>query len=191
MLEGRTSSVLSFGRNMRKVALYRRSFHHSDACETNMALAVYESVFFEGRYRYELEGDSLHVVGKAFLHNEVDVTMPLSNLQTRVDRLRVRSKNFFGGLWMITIGVIGYAVLIEGFKFPWHELPVNLVGGIAVSGLGLCLATLRKTEFAQFVNESGMPMLLIAKTRGHAEEFERFVDLLVAQIKLNKSQARA
>lgn len=153
-----------------------------------MSLASYDAVFFEGRYHYELFADSVHVVGKAFLQGDVDITMPLGNLQPRVDRLWVRSRAFFGGLWFCVAGIVGYSILIEGLKLPWSGLPAILAMCLLVAGLGLCLATLRKTHFAQFVGDSGTPLLLIARTRGRDAEFERFVEALLQQIRQCKTK---
>ena len=72
------------------------------------AIANYAAVWFEGRYRFDLLADAIHIVGTTYLQSNQDVTLPLAGLQVRVDRFSVRSGYFWHGLLMLNFGYIAY-----------------------------------------------------------------------------------
>ena len=150
------------------------------------AIATYKAVWFDGRYRFNLFHDAIHVSGTAFLRGEEDVTVPLAGLQPRVDRLSIRSGSFWSGVLMATLGFVSYSVLVEGFDLdPLGSAP-GLVGVIGLAGVLLALVTVRKTEFAQFVTDAGVPAVAIARSRRGGADFDGFVEKVLGQIRVCK-----
>jgi hypothetical protein len=153
------------------------------------AIATYEALWFEGRYRFNLLPDAIHVIGGTFLQTDQEVTVPLAGLQARVDRLRVRSAYFWAGGWMMIAGYVGFAVLVAGFKLDPLGFAPALIGVIGLAGLCVALATFRKIEFAQFVTDAGVPALAIARSRRRIADFEGFVEKVLGQIRACKGLA--
>jgi len=146
------------------------------------AIATYEAVWFEGRYRFVLLPDAIQVSGAHFLQADAELTVPLAGLQPRVDRLRVRNRSFWAGLWMALAGYFGCAVLLSGLKLSPLGFATVLFGVLGLAGVLLALATFRKVEFAQLVTEAGVPALAIARSRSNSEEYDRFVKTVPEQI---------
>ena len=80
---------------------------------------------------------------------------------------------------------------MAGFKQDSLGYAPTLVGIIGFAGLLLAVATLRKTEFAQFVTDAGVPAFVIARSRRRPAEFEVFVERILAQIKACKGKPHA
>jgi hypothetical protein len=156
--------------------------------EDTELIATYEAVWFDGRCRFELFADSVRATGSIFLRGDFETAIPLATLQPRFERLRFRSRLFGASFGMIAAGFIGASVLITGFHLDPFSLPVGLVWGVGLSGLISCLATAHKTEFARFLTNGGFPALDIARS-GSSLDFEKFVEMLVEQIQLEKSLA--
>ncbi len=84
---------------------------------------------------------------------------------------------------MILVGFIGVSILVAGFKLDPFGFAVGLVGSIGLAGLALSLATMRKTEFARFVNEARVVVLDIARSGKDRNRFQEFTGLVVTQIR--------
>jgi hypothetical protein len=152
------------------------------------AIATYEGVWFEGRYTYELFPDSLRVVGTTFLRSNSDLTVRLAHLQLKVDRFWVRSRGFDTGLGMFTLGLIVYVILVSGFQMKPTNIAPGLAGIMAISGLIMSIATVRKTEFAVFVSEAGYPAVGIPRSSRDRGHFQEFVERVLEQVRACKDQ---
>jgi hypothetical protein len=150
------------------------------------AIANYEAVWLQGRYRFRLHSDAVHVKGTTFLQSDVEATVFLTGLQLRVDRLRIRSNLFWAGMWIAIVALVGDAILMAGFGLSLLDFTPALVGTIGLSGVVVLFVTAQKTEFAQFVTDAGVPALAIARSRHCGKEFETFVEKVVQQIRVCK-----
>lgn len=93
---------------------------------------------------------------------------------------------FWAGFLMAIAGYIGWAVLISEFGLDPLGLASALVGSFGLVGTLLAVATFRKTEFAQFVTDAGVPAFAIARTRGSGADSDEFVESMLRQILANK-----
>jgi hypothetical protein len=153
-------------------------------------IAIYEASSFEFRGRAELYADSVRAVGTIFLSADYDTTIPLSTPQPRFECIKMRSRFFGVGSYMLRIGVVGASVLVTEFKLNPLGIAIFVLGCIGGTGLALTLATVRKTEHARFLTEGGMPALDIVRSGKDQERFEEFVNLLVEQIKMAHSRGQ-
>jgi len=55
--------------------------------------------------------------------------------------------------------------------------------GLVMTGIILCIATIRKVEFYTFINISGTPVLSIARPKKDRNYFDAFISHLVTSIK--------
>jgi hypothetical protein len=152
-------------------------------------LATYQAVWFDSRHTFELYPDAVRVVGVTFFQSSVDATVPLATLQPRVDRVWRRSGAFLGGIYLLAFGLVGYGTLVEGFHMDSFGRAPGAIGVSALAGIIMALATARKTEFAQFVSDAGVPELTIARSGKTPDEFEEFVGLILTQIRKVKGLA--
>jgi hypothetical protein len=153
------------------------------------AIATYQSVWFEGRYRFYLFTDAVRVSGATFLQAEAEFTVPLAGLQARVDRRRVRSKFFWAGLWVAIVGYFGSAVLVAGFRLDPFGFASALFITAGFAGVLQALVTVRKIEYAQFVTDAGVPAVTIPRTRRGKADFDWFVEKVLWQIRACKGLA--
>lgn len=145
-------------------------------------IATYRGTWLEGSYRFDLFPDSLRAVGSVFLRSDEDATIALAGLQVRVDRLRVRSGLFDGGLWITLVTLIVCPVTVAALKLdpigPWAGLLASPVLG----GLGLIFAAAKKQEFARFVTDGGLAAVVIPRTQA-ADGFDEFINRVLEQIR--------
>src|SRR5262249_12666342 len=134
---------------------------------------------------------SIRVSGSRTLQSNVDTTIPLSRIDPRVIRLHIRHPAFWWGFGGALVSFIACEVLVSGFKLSPFESAFGLLFGVGLSGVALCLATLRKTEFARFESDAGVPVLDIARAGPDRERFDDFVNRLLEQIRAARSQDHA
>jgi hypothetical protein len=151
--------------------------------ETRAApLATYKEVRFDGKRLFELNTDSIRVAGSTTFQSSVDTTIPLNRIDPRVARLQIRHSAFWGGLIVAVVGFIAYEVLVSGFGLDRFAKAPGLLLGLGLVGVALCLATARKTEFAQFESDAGVPVLNIARAGPERHDFDAFVRQVLEQI---------
>jgi hypothetical protein len=152
-------------------------------------IASYDAVWFDGRYQFSLLADALQVRGTLFLQRDTEATVPLAGLQARVERLRFRSRSFWSGLGLAIAGNLGCIILVSGFKIDPLAITPVMIGGLGVAGAALALAAARKTEFAQFVTDAGVPVVAIARSRRGNQDFDGFIEKVLGQIRTCKGLA--
>jgi hypothetical protein len=87
-------------------------------------IATYEASTLEFRGRAELFADSVRLTGTVCCHGDYDMTIPLTTLQPRITRLRMRGKYFPLGLALMAFGIIGATILAASFTaFSFELLP--------------------------------------------------------------------
>jgi hypothetical protein len=146
-------------------------------------IETYREVLFEGRRVFELRPDSVHVVGRVFLQSDFELTVPLAQLRPDYQVLRERSRSFWNGLGIMLFGAIGAELLVEGFQFDRFGYVPVLLALAGLSGILLSLATVRKTEYAVFTSDPGLPVLTVGRSGPDRDRFDQFVGLLVSQIR--------
>lgn len=146
-------------------------------------LAVYQEKRFSGRRVFTLFSDKIHVRGKDFLEKDFDLTIELVTLSPLCQKLWIRDKMFWAGIILVGIPAIMAKILMSAFGIEWSNEAVGLMFALAISGVLLCLATVRKVEFCSFSNNHGIPTLAIAKSGKQKEDFGTFIERLVSAIK--------
>jgi hypothetical protein len=127
------------------------------------------------------------VVGSLFLRADEDATIDLGGLQVRSDWLRVRSRLFGAGLWMMLGAMIGCPVAVASLNLDHFGFAAALLASPGLGGIGLTLAAVRKTEFARLVTDAGVAAVVIPRTRAADE----FVDLILARIRECKGRTES
>jgi hypothetical protein len=146
-------------------------------------IAYYESVWFEGHYKYDLHANALHITGTRFLESKSSQVIPLVNLQPRNDRVWLRSNYFWVGVGIAFFSFVTLQILVTGLGVdPLSSWPGLLAFLVAV-GVGTSAATFRMNEFAIFYNDGGFPALSIARSRRSSQSFHDFVEKVIVQIR--------
>ncbi len=153
------------------------------------SVATYSETRFSGQRDFTLYADRIRVTGKVFLKSDFDTTIQLARLNPDYSRLRIREAGFMAGVWLILISLLLSGILIAGFKFPVEHPLVLLVLIQPVAGLVLCLATLRKVDFARFQNDDGIVVLDVARAGKTRSAFDPFIKALVDTIRKTKEIA--
>lgn len=151
--------------------------------QDQMPIATYREVRFDGKRRFDLFSEEIRVSGSVTMQSDLDTTIPLSRMDPRLIKLRVRNNVFWVGLWMAIAGFVGAVILVEGFRLDPFGIAPGLIGSIGVAGIALSCATLRKTEYARFESDAGVPVLDIARSGPDVASFNDFVDRLLKQIR--------
>jgi hypothetical protein len=110
--------------------------------------------------------------------SDFDATLQLGVLDPTPQILRQRH-------WLFRRGYIACLVGIA-LKFLPVSDALNTTVAISVFGVGalIALLTIRKVEFVQFANQSGVIVLDIARAGKQKQAFDAFVGKLVEQIKI-------
>ncbi len=153
-------------------------------------IATYSEKRFSGKRYFELYPEKVHVQGKVFLQNDFDINIELKKLSPDYQKLRVREKAFWAGIWMVTIPLLLLEILTSVFSVTFANPIIGLMIVFPISGILLCVATFRKVEFYSFSNSSGIAVLDIARAGKDKEKFEAFVEQLIGCIKESKNNAR-
>jgi len=146
-------------------------------------LAVYKEMRFRGRRVFTLFIDRIHVHGKVFFEKDFDLTIELIKLNPVCQKLWIRDQMFWVGMLLTVIPAIVAEILVSAFGIEWSNKAVGLMFCLAISGVLLCLATVRKVEFFCFVNNQGIPTLTIARSGKQKKDFDSFIEKLVSSIK--------
>jgi hypothetical protein len=157
--------------------------------ETMESVATYSETRFSGQRDFTLYADRIRVTGKVFLKSDFDTTIQLARLNPDYSRLRVRETGFMSGVCLILISLLLTGILIAGFKLPVEHPLVLLVIIQPVAGLVLCLATLRKVDFARFQNDDGIVVLDVARAGKSKSGFDPFIEALADTIRKSKEVA--
>jgi len=89
---------------------------------------------FNGKKTFLLKETSILVQGTNFLSSEFEIEIPFSELNPATEKLKIRSKPFFSGLWLALISFFINTVLIEVLGKKTLENPVPMFYLITVSG---------------------------------------------------------
>jgi hypothetical protein len=128
-----------------------------------------------------LYADRIHVVSE-----DSDVTIPLDRLSGIVNRYRLRSQWFGGGIGLTFIGVvvacIDYIQSLPGiFPRPIY-LSERLVYFVPFIGLILTIANVRKYETAVFVSYEGIQQYTVTRRGPDKKSYETFIAQISAAI---------
>jgi len=146
-------------------------------------IATYREVRFDGKRQFELSEEEIHVWGSINFQTDVDTTIPLKVIQPRVIRVRIRNVSFTAGVVCAGALLATRGVLVSGFGMePLGEASQMLLAGIFGS-LALAAATIRKVEFARFVNDAEIAVLDVARSGPDAASFDKFVAQIVDQVR--------
>lgn len=131
---------------------------------------------------FSIEPELVVVEGGAPLGTQFKSTIRFDQLDPRFNVIKTRPKLFFHSLLATGILII-VAIAIANFREAslddfWFLLGVLL----PISTLVIALATCRRTEFAQFKNQSGFVILDIAKAGPDKAHFDNFVGLIQEHI---------
>jgi hypothetical protein len=86
-------------------------------------------------------------------------------------------------MWVFFGGCIAYSILVSYLHLDaFGEYP-GTAAVTAVTGILMMAATLRKTEYAIFVSDSGTSLLGIGHSTKDPDSFQMFITLLVEQIR--------
>jgi len=151
-------------------------------------MAVYNEVRFDGKRRFELLSDAIHIDGSVILQSRFDTTIPLKQIAPHLTRLHIRHNLFWVGLLICIVALVACTTLVTGFDFGLSELVPTLLCAIAFSGLALSLATVRKIEFVRFNSDSGVAIIDIACSGPDRDRFEAFVNQVLEQIRTCKQE---
>lgn len=147
-------------------------------------IAVYREHRFESRREFRLFPTEIQVAAHDNLAgNHAEVTIPLSTLRPKADRLWLRHRAFQR---LLLITAIATVVSVVCFVGPF-SVPVRVFGTI-LSGIfafmcGVVTACCwRRIEWAQFVNDSGVAVLQIAVIGYERGQFPQFLNELIRAI---------
>jgi hypothetical protein len=148
-------------------------------------IATYREARFELRRRFDLYPDRIRVTGKGLYIGRFDTVIPLSILNPEPNWVWVRGQLFRYGVLALIFAVCGVVGRLagggpEGLLSPWA---IGVLGGVAWLGLMLTLANIRRVEFAAFTRKAGVTALDIGRVGPQNEDFDEFLDLLIAQIR--------
>jgi len=104
-------------------------------------LSTYSERSFSRACHYELYPDRLHISGKIFLQNEFEVAFELKDLNPDYQKLKLRDKSFWAGLWVALVPAILLQILISVFHMKFDNPVFGLMIGLVVTGLLLCAVT--------------------------------------------------
>ncbi|MFC1634946.1 hypothetical protein ACFL5Z_08895 [Planctomycetota bacterium] len=146
-------------------------------------IAAYEEKTFRTKKTITLYPDRINVTGKILLQQDFKFELSLRNINPVYQQISVRDSSFWAGIIMSVISAIVLEALRSIWQVPWSNLILVLMLGFVVTGIILCLATIRKVEFYTFTNLSATPVLSIAKSKKDRNSFDAFISHLVTSIK--------
>ena len=146
-------------------------------------IAVYEEKTFRTKKSITLYPDRIDVTGKILLQQDFKFELSLRNINFAYHQVSVRDSNFWSGIIISVISAIVLEALRSIWHVPWSNLVPVLMLVFIVTGIILCIATIRKVEFYTFTNLSGTPVLSIARSNKDRKSFDAFISHLVTSIK--------
>jgi len=145
-------------------------------------IATYFEQRFDGKRSFTLLPDAVVVAGRTTFNSDFEGRIPLSSLDPNYNRLRVRSRSCWTGLWMAVIAFVVWQVLVNGIHMSWAATPAGMVACFGAGGFLLSLATLRKVEFIRFSTQAGVVVLDLARAGPERDKLDGFVEALTRQI---------
>lgn len=146
------------------------------------AIAQYAERRHEGKRDFTLFDDRIQIRGKEYLGADYETTVMLKTLAPEFDRMRVRSKTFSAGLWLLLVPAILAFILVEGFGQPIFTGAPGMLSALALCGAFIILATLKKEAYVVFKSTSGVATLSIANEGKERVGFDNFVAAVQKQI---------
>ena len=143
-----------------------------------VADASYHERRFDGERRFELRNDHLAISGNASLGARFEQTVPLATLVLPPDKQWSRPAGFNAGIWMTLI----FSSIPLGFGTMLNTYWLGLSWVLAIGGGLLAIATARRVEWVTFRNQTGVPLLSVARSRKNPQEFDQFIEALCAAI---------
>ncbi|HEY2840552.1 MAG TPA: hypothetical protein VGJ26_15455 [Pirellulales bacterium] len=157
--------------------------------DTTPLLATYYEVGVDRKRRYELRTDVIRVVETRTLRYTADQTIPLSRIDLHFIRAHVRHRFCIPILFLATIALfvwwylrfrVGLAATDDGPLFLLVLAIVSfLVGG----------ALFKKIEYAQFMSEARVCVLVIARSGPERANFDSFVARILEQIRIVRGES--
>ncbi|MHC4741891.1 MAG: hypothetical protein ACYS8Z_08280 [Planctomycetota bacterium] len=145
-------------------------------------VATYSEKRFSGKRNYTLYPGKVRVEGKVGLGNYFDAVVDVKNMRSDYDRIRIREKGFFAGIWLIVASFLAIAALASVFNVSFDHVFMVMMACCGMAGLVLCASTFRKVEIYTFKNSSGVPVLSIARNRKDSRQFDLFIEQLIKYI---------
>ena len=133
-----------------------------------------------GRRRYELRENLIVVSGTTTGGSNFEAQIEYSDLNPIPERIWVRSPMVWGGLALVsmaTLILIAFAV----FQSQDKSFFVGFAYTIALIGLILALASLKRIEIARFKSTAGVTSLDVIRAGKQKAQFDSFVEELSAR----------
>lgn len=152
-------------------------------------VAKYSERRFDGRRTFELYPDAVLVKGSSTFASDFEARVPLASLDANYARLRVRHPACLVGAGGAIFACVVRELLVGPLQLPWFDERSGFATALVVSGLVLCLATIRKVEFVRFTTQSGVVALDVARAGPDRAHFDEFVGAVVRQIRARSPEA--
>jgi hypothetical protein len=156
---------------------------------TGQSLAVYNETRLEGRRRFELLEDGVHVSAQISLGPSIETIVRYDHLEPTISTIRIHHALFWPSFFVIPLFVAA-TVYVQGFS------KVNSFGflaGVAISGtiisVVVAVLTRKRVEYARFVSRSGIALLDIARSGPDHSRFDQFVAAIQDRIRSARSMA--
>jgi hypothetical protein len=149
---------------------------------------TYEAKTPFGHRLYDLDEDTVSVRGDIPLQGRFEVTIALSDLDPRFERIWIRSQFFAVGMWFFAIGLIAYLIEttmvgMDGwgtaclFTLMWAFI------GAVLLGVGL-----KKYQIGRFKTKAGVPAIDVFEEGPMKSTFPSFLSELVNRISPKKKE---
>ena len=146
-------------------------------------IAVYREKTFRTKKTITLYPDRINITGKILLQQDFKFELSLHNINPMHQQISVRDSSFWAGIIILVISAVVLEALRSIWQVPWSNPTLGLMLVFIVTGIILCIATIRKVEFYTFTNLSGTPVLSVAKSKKDRKSFDAFISHLVTSIK--------
>ena len=144
----------------------------------------YREVVADRRREFFLTGEGVRVVQRSLFGTAVDATVPYERIDPRRSTLHVRSGLFKTGWRCLLAGAAAVWLAVKN-PLDLNETPVWIVAGfLLVSGSVIAVWTFRRTEYASFDSDAGVPVLDVARSGPSAGQFEMFLEELAARVRV-------
>jgi hypothetical protein len=156
-------------------------------------IATYETSHRGVRHRFELSEGSINVT-KWIKGAEYTVTVPLGQLRTHPEGVHMVPGLYAAGCLMLVASVVvlmGFVVfvMVADYRGPVAGL-LALMGLVGALGLGLTLVSKRHArDYRRFRSDAGVVLLGIPCDIERPVDFERFIRLLVEQIRKARGES--